>query len=379
MRLNRVRALLSKELRQMLRERRNLVLILVVPMGLVLLFGFAVSLDVTGVRLGLCDRDGSLHSRALVRAFVASDYFRPVRRLETDAQIRGALDAGEVSAVLVVPRGFGADLDGSRPAGVQVLLDGTDAARASIVQQHARRIVQTFTGAVLIEQLRTQGVELSRGLLPIELRPLVLYDPELESRSHMVPGLIGVLLTVVGVLQTSLALAGESERGSLEQLRMTPLRASELVLGKLLPQCVVALANACLVLVVSLLLVNTPVQPNLAVFFAGTLLFLACALGAGLLISALAPTQQGAQTVAFLGTVLPVFYLSGFVFPIRSMPAWLQAVTVLNPARYYVQMLCGSLQKGVGFAELTDSFAALTLYAVVIVAAGVLATWRTLR
>src|SRR5688572_25160632 len=244
MQLSRLRALLVKEFRQMLRERRTVVLSLVVPVGLLLLFGFAVSLDVSEIRLAVWDRDGSQQSRALQRSFVSSDYFRLARWVASGDQVRHALDAWEAAAVLVIPRGFAADIAARRPVAVQILVDGTDSARASIIQGHAQRILQTFTASLMADRLRVEGTKPSGDLLPIELRPRVLYNPELVSRNFMVPGLIGVLLTMVGVLQTSLAIAREKDRGTLDQLRVTPLRAWEILVGKMLPYALVAMAIA---------------------------------------------------------------------------------------------------------------------------------------
>jgi ABC-2 type transport system permease protein len=377
--MHRLRHLIVKEFRQMLRERRTVVMSMVVPVALLLLFGFAVSLDVDEIRLAVWDRDLSADSRALVRSFVSSDYFRLVRRVASSDAVRHALDAGEAAAVLVVPRGFERDLAARRGTSVQVLVDGTDSSRASIIQGHAQYIIQRFTADQMAQRLRSQGIKPAGDLLPIELRPRVLYNPELESRNFMVPGLIGVLLTMVGVLQTSLAIAREKDRGTLDQLRTTPLRAWEILVGKMLPYALVAMANAWIALAAGRWLMNVPVRGSLIVFFTGTVLFLVCALGVGLFISAITSTQQGAQTAAFLGSVLPVFYLSDFMFPIRNMPAWLRAVTVINPARYYVAVLRGTLQKGVGFQELSGAFTALSIYAVVIGLAGVVAIRRDFR
>ncbi len=325
------------------------------------------------------DRDASVQSRALLRSFLASGYFRETARVSSTGQVQRALDSGVSSVVIVVPKGFERDIMDSRPVEVQVLVDGTDSSTASVIQGHARKIVQTFTASIVSQRLRDAGERASDELLPIDFRPRVLYNQELKSRNFMVPGLIGVLLTILGVLQTSLAIAREKDRGTLDQLRVTPLRAWEILVGKMLPYALVAVANAWIALAAGHWLMGVPVRGSLLVFFAGTVLFLISALGIGLTISALTSTQQGAQTVAFLGSVLPVFYLSDFMFPIRSMPAALQAVTWLIPARYYVSVLRGTLQRGVGFAELSGSFAALGIYAGLIGLVGVLAIRRVFR
>ncbi len=377
--MHRLRALLGKEIRQMVRETRTVILSVVVPVALLLLFGFAVSFDIRDIRLAVWDRDGSERSRALVRSFVSSGYFREAGRPAGRHEAARLLDAGEVSAVLSIPRGFQRDVARGVPADLQVLLDGTDSSTAGIIQGHARAIVQGLAAETLAQRLREEGVKGTGDLLPIDFRPRVLYNPELKSRNFMVPGLIGVLLTMLGVLQTSLAIAREKDRGTLEQLRVTPLRAWEILLGKMLPYAVVAFANAWIALGVGRFLMGVPVRGSLWVFVAGTVLFLVCSLGVGLLISAMTRTQQAAQTTAFLASVLPVFYLSDYMFPIRNMPAALQAVTYLIPARYYVTVLRGTLQKGIGFAELQGAFLALSIYAAVIGLAGILAIRRIFR
>jgi len=377
--MHRLRSLVIKEFRQMLREPRSVALSFVVPLLLLLLFGFAITFDIREIRTAVWDRDASVQSRALIRSFVSSGYFRETARVASTAQVGRVLDSGVASVVIVVPHGFERDVASGRPVDVQVLVDGTDSSTASVIQGHARRIVQTFTADVIGDRLRASGAGVAGGLLPIDFRPRVLYNQELVSRNFMVPGLIGVLLTILGVLQTSLAIAREKDRGTLDQLRVTPLRAWEILVGKMLPYALVAVANAWIALGVGHWLMGVPVRGSLVVFFAGTILFLVSALGVGLTISALTSTQQGAQTVAFLGSVLPVFYLSDFMFPIRSMPMALQAVTWVIPARYYVAILRGTLQRGVGFEALSGSFAALTVYAVLTGVAGVLAVRRIFR
>lgn len=367
----------------MIRDRRTVVMSVVVPLVLLLLFGFAVSFDIHEIRLAVWDRDDSARSREVIRAFVSSRYFREIQRVDSEEEARRSLDTGRVSVVLAIPRGLGRSIDRREPAEVQVLVDGTDSSRASVIQGHVRNIVQTLASSLIGRRLREQGESVGHGapesLLPIECRTRVLYNPELKSRNFMVPGLIGVLLTMLGVLQTSLAIAREKDRGTLEQLRTTPLRAWEILVGKMLPYAVVAFANAWIALGAGWLLMDVPVRGSLLIFLLGTVLFLVSALGIGLVISALTSTQQAAQTAAFLGSVLPVFYLSDYMFPIRNMPVLLQAVTWLIPARYYVAVLRGTLQKGVGLAEMRWAFVGLAVYAVSIGLVGILSIRRAFR
>lgn len=377
--MHRLRALLVKEFRQMMRERRTVVMSLVVPVALLLLFGFAVSLDVQEIRLAVWDRDGSDVSRGLLRSFVSSDYFRLVRRVASTTEVRRALDAGEAAAVLVIPRGFKRALGRRDDTEVQLLVDGTDSSRASIIQGHAQKILQTFTASEVEARLNDAAAGGGGGVLPIDLRPRVLYNPELKSRNFMVPGLIGVLLTMLGVLQTSLAIAKEKDRGTLDQLRVTPLRAREILAGKVLPYALVAFANAWIALGVGRFLLGVPVRGSLWIFTLGTVLFLMSALGVGLVISAITETQMAAQSAAFLASVLPVFYLSDYMFPLRNMPAWLRALSYVLPARFYVAVLRSTLQKGVGFEAQWGALAALAIYATAIGSVGIIAIRRALR
>jgi len=377
--MHRLRSLLRKEFVQMMRDRRTVALSVVVPVTLLLLFGLAVSFDLREIRMGVWDRDGSLKSRELVRAFVSSGYFKEVGRPGGSAEAETMLDTGKAAVVLTVPRGFQRDVERAVPAKVQVLLDGTDSSTASVVQGHVRNIVQNFTASLMAASLREQGTKGAGDLLPIDFRPRVFYNPELKSRNFMVPGLIGVLLTMLGVLQTSLAIAKEKDRGTLDQLRVTPLRAREILVGKVLPYALVAFANAWIALGVGRFLLNVPVRGSLWIFTLGTALFLVSALGVGLIISSVTTSQMSAQSLAFLASVLPVFYLSDYMFPLRNMPAWLQAISYVLPARFYVAVLRSTLQKGVGLQEQADALTSLAIYAAVIGLVGIVAIRRALK
>ncbi len=377
--MHRLRALLVKETIQMMRDRRALVMNFLVPLVLLLLFGYAVSFDINEIRLGVRDLDDSSRSRELTRAFLASDYFRLIGRPSSDADVERLLDAGQAAVVMTIPRGFGRDIGRGQPAQVQILLDGSDSSTATAIQGHARKIIQTWTASLLAERLRGAGEQPAGDLLPIDFRPRVLYNPELKSRNFMVPGLIGVLLTILGVVQTSMSIAREKDRGTLDQLRVTPLRPGEILVGKILPYAAVAFVNAWIALGIGKYLLGVPVRGSLGTFAAGTAIFLVSALGIGLIISAVTASQQGAQTAAFLGSVLPVFYLSDYMFPIRSMPTVLRWITYLIPARYYVTILRGTIQKGVGVAEMWGAFGALCLYAVIIGSLGLIAIRRVIR
>jgi ABC-2 type transport system permease protein len=380
----RIRVTLVKEATQILRDRRALTISLGLPVMLLVLFGFGVSLDIAQVPLLVCDRDQTTASRTLVRRFTASGYFTASGRASGEAGIEDALRGGWAQAALVIPEGYGRALSRRDTVPVQLVLDGSDSNTATIVRGHALNIFQQTAVELLNERAQETGPRTrdARGratVMPIELRSRVLYNPNLESRNYFVPGLIGILMTMMGVLLPAISIVREEELGTLEALRVTPLGAWELMVGKLAPYCVIGFLDLILVLIVGGVLFGMPVRGSLPLLLLGSLLLLLAALGLGLLISTLASTQQGAVAAAFVGTILPVMYLSDFIFTVRSLPAWLNVVSYLVPARYYLAIVRGIVQKGVGLESLGRPFAFLAAYAGVLLLLGGLAIRRKIR
>jgi ABC-2 type transport system permease protein len=372
-----------KETIQVLRDRRALAISLALPVLLLVLFGVGVSLDITRARLIVADRDHTAASRALVRRFVASGYFTIAERAATDAAIDRALETGTAHAALVVPRGYARAVARYEPVAIQLIVDGTDSNTASVVRGHALTLFQE-TAMDLLQQ-RLSDVATSRqashrasDLLPIDFRSRVMYNPNLRSRDYFVPGLIGILITMIGVLLPAISLVREHELGTLEALRVSPLSAWALTIGKLAPYGCISVVNMLLVLAAGHYLFGLSTNGSVAALVLGSLLLLLASLGLGLIISAFATTQQGAMAAAFIGTILPVIYLSDFIFTLRSVPWWLEGVSHLVPARPYLVVIRGVVQKGVGLTTLAAPMLTLAVYAAASLLAGAIATRRRL-
>lgn len=348
-----------KEFRQIARDTRTLLMLLFVPAFFLLLYGYALNFDIRHVRLAVDDRDRSTESRALVSAFVNSGYFDLVASVGQD-QIAGVMDRGAARAILVIPAGFARDLQRGRTTPVQVLLDGDNANTATTVMGYAVTIV------------RTEGMKYApspAGEAPlITLEPRVWYNPELRSTLFLVPGLIAYITMITAVVSTALSIVREKERGTMEQVRMAPLDAAAFVVGKTLPYFVISLISVFVIVAAGMLLFGMPMRGSWLLLLLAVSLFLVGALGLGLLISTVAETQQVAFQAAMLASFLPTFILSGFIFPISSMPPFLQLVTYAIPARYFLIALRGIMLKGTGLDAFGGQIAALAIFAAAVLA-----------
>ncbi|MCG6950531.1 MAG: ABC transporter permease [Acidobacteria bacterium] len=364
--IRRVLATAVKELLQLRRDWRTALALLAMPMILLLIYGFALSFDVTDVRLGIVDQSRSQASRRVVESFLKSGYFVQRAALDDTRPLDELFTSGAIQAALVIPAEFASRTADHRPSAIQFILDGSDAQMANTVLGYARQIVASQTGAVY-------GIEVQ---VPYETRPLVWYNPNLNSTIFLVPGLLAFILMVSSVIATALAVVREKERGTMESLRATPIRAIELLLGKTLPYLLVASVSATGSLFLAWSLFDVPVRGSLVWLAAVTLLFLAGGLGWGTFISTLADNQQLAFQLALLSSMLPTLLLSGFIFPISSMPKVLQFVTLIVPARYYITALRSIVLKGVGPEMWWLQAVALAVYAAVVL---LLATVRMVR
>lgn len=354
-------AVARKELIQLRRDTRSLILAFLLPVLLVVLFGYAISWDVEDIETAVLDQDGSARSRELLSAFWSSGYFTLETRLERYDEIDPLLDRGAVRVVLVVPPGFARDLDAGRPAELQALVDGSDANTATIALGYARAIVQEFS-----RDVRLEGREAGS---PLETRTRVWYNEELLSRNMIVPGLVAVIMMIIAAMLTSLTIAREWERGTMEQLASTPVTRTEVVLGKLLPYVAIGMVDVVLVSVVGVVLFGVPFRGDPALLMVLSLAFVIGAAGLGMFISAVAGSQLLATQLAMILTFLPAFLLSGFMYAIEVMPPALRAVTYLIPARYFLVVTRGIFLKGVGVEALRVqgwlmiAFAAVGLFA----------------
>ncbi|HTP12335.1 MAG TPA: ABC transporter permease, partial [Bacteroidota bacterium] len=351
-----------KEFRQLRRDKRALGVLLVIPSIMLVMFGYALNFDVKHSALAVCDQDNSRTSRDFARLFFTSEYFDDAGNLGDVRSADKLLDEGKISAVIVIPPDFSRNVEAGRDVSVQVIVDGTNSNAATTIVGYMSAIIQQYSLNVMATTFsRRGGVQLVR---PIDLRPRIWYNPELRSAKFLVPGLIAFILTIAAVVSTSLAVVREWETGTVEQIIVSPVKPAELILGKCLPYIAVALIATVTILLAGYVLFDVQVRGSYILLFVVTLVFLIGSLGLGLLISSVAGTQQVAFMVAVLATMLPTFILSGFVFPIRNMPAIIQAVTYLIPARYFLVALRSIILKGAGLSAFWDQLLYLLAFSV---------------
>jgi ABC-2 type transport system permease protein len=353
-------AVYRKELRQILRDRRTLLILVFIPALFLLLYGYALNFDIRHIALAVDDRDGTPQSRAVVSAFVNSGYFDLVATAHSPAEIERLVNLNRARAVLVIPEGFGRDVSSGLHAPVQVIIDGDNANTATTVLGYAASL------------LRTVGGELAPSSLvrppPLAVEPRIWYNPELRSTLFLVPGLIAYIGMITAVASTALSIVREKESGTIEQVRMAPIDTFSFVAGKTLPYFLISLASAALIILTSMVLFGLPMRGNWLALLVALSLFLVGALGTGLLISTVAESQQVAFQMALLISFLPTIMLSGFIFPISGMPAFLQAITYVVPAKYFLIALRGIVLKGAPIGHLMMPLVALTAYAAAMLA-----------
>lgn len=360
--LSRIRQIVRKEILVTFRDPRMRLLLFVPPLIQLIIFGYAVNLDVENTRIAWMDRDRTPESRSLAAEFQGSAYFTISHTPSDEAQLESLLSRGDVKAAVTVLPGFGRDLKRRRQAQVQILIDGTDSNAASIISSYLSRLTSQFAGRLQREQARVLAVSspAAGGLSPprLSVRSRVWFNDQLRSQDYFVPGVVVNIIGLVTVMLTAMAVVREKEIGTMEQLMVTPIRPVELMLGKTLPFAAVGLAEMILVTSAALLIFGIPFRGNPLILFFSSLLFVLTTLGAGLLISTISGTQQQAMMGSFF-FFLPAFLLSGFAFPIRNMPEAIQIVTYLNPMRYFLEIVRGVFLKGTGFSTLWPQMSAL--------------------
>ncbi|MBK5299221.1 MAG: ABC transporter permease [Vicinamibacteria bacterium] len=358
-----------KEFRQIRRDRRTLMILLFIPVFFLLLYGYALNFDIKHVKLAVEDRDLSPESRRLVSAFVNSGYFDQVASVTIEQEIVDLMDRDHIRAALIIPRGLGRDVRRGVPVSVEVIINGENANTATTVMGYASAVITT-------ESARYQMAAPGSPAPFVQLEPRVWYNPDLRSSLFLVPGLLAYIGMITAVVSTALAVVREKERGTMEQVRMAPIGTLPFIVGKSLPYFVVSMTAAVGVVLASMVLFDLPVRGSWWLLLLAMGLYLFGALAMGLFISTVAESQQVAFQIALLSSFLPTMMLSGFIFPIASMPTVLQIVTYVVPARYFLVALRGVLLKGSGFLAVADSLAALMLFAVIVTS---LATIRLRR
>lgn len=356
-------AVIRKELRQTVRDRRMMVLLLAAPVIQLVVFGYAVSFDVDRVPTVVVDLDDSPTSRAHIEHVSADGTLLVVAELRSIPDAERMLEIGDAAVVLIVPRGLERDLVHGRPASVQALLDGTNPNRANVAAAALSSYFARESAALTrlrIERIAASGRTASR-IPSVSLRSRVLFNPRLETAIYMVPGVLAILLMLITTIVSAMGLSRERERGTLEQILVTPVPSGVLILGKILPFAGFGVIDFTFALVVGSYVFEVPLaRADFALLFLATALYLLTTLGVGLLISTLSSSQQQAFMGGFL-FMLPAALLSGIMTPVQSMPEWLQPFTMLNPLRHYAEVLRGSLLRGAGFGELSTQLFVLAV------------------
>jgi ABC-2 type transport system permease protein len=344
-----------KELLQLMRDKRMFPLILIAPIIQLVIYGYAATFDIENISTAVYDLDRSAESREYLRSFFNSRYFRMTFFAESYDELRAALDSGKVTAGIVIPPDFARDVKRGSGAEVQMFIDGTNSNEATLAANYAAAISQRYA----LESLNSRAANLGNvafleaversadGILLVDDRLRVWYNPSLLSRNFMVPGVIALILLIMTSIMTAMSMVREKEIGTMEQLMVTPIRSANLILGKLIPFIGIGILDVTIILLAAFFWFQIPIRGSIPLLFALSGLFLLSTLGVGLLVSTFCRTQQQAMTTTFF-IIMPMILLSGFIFPIANMPRWIQYLTYLMPVRYFLVIIRGIILKGVG-------------------------------
>jgi ABC-2 type transport system permease protein len=363
--------MIRKEFLQIKRDRRMLAIVFVAPVLQLIILGYAANLDVREIRTVIYDADNTVESRACIARFINSGYYLPVHYAGAFDEIDPFLDYGKASVAIIVPKGFARNLTAGTPAQIQIIADGSETNAAIAGLNYASQILIGFANRIILEKVERQpGITIAaRHIKPITR---VWYNPDLRSRNFMVPGVLGLLLMVMTTMLTSLATVKEREIGTLEQLIVTPISPAQLIIGKVTPFAIIGFIDILLVIFIATVWFGIPVKGNIFLLLGLSGIFLMTTLGLGLFVSTISRTQQQAMMTAVFFIMLPMIYLSGFVFPIENMPEIIRGFTYIMPLRYYFVIIRGLFLKGVGMAELWDQALALFLFGVFILGASII-------
>ncbi len=363
---HRLVSLIRKEFIQIWRDPRTLVIILIIPIMQLFLLGYSATSDVKNVQLAVFDQSRSAESRALLESYRAADYFVISHYLELEEEARALIEKGDARAALIIPPDYSERL-AEGDAQVSFILDGSDPTVASTSLSAARLIGQAHATEILAEKIAGMGMAIELKP-PVDVRTNVWYNPDLISAYFMIPGVIGMILFAITAILTATAVVRERERGTIEQLIVTPIRSWELIVGKITPYVLLAFLAMIEVLAIGHWWFGVPIRGSLALILLTSAIFLLSGLGIGLFASTVANTQQEAMLIVWM-TLLPAIFLSGFFFPLQAMPQFLQWLSLLMPLRYYLVIIRALLLKGVGLEMIIDQVMALIIFAFVILTA----------
>ncbi|MBN8585200.1 MAG: ABC transporter permease [Ignavibacteria bacterium] len=368
--MNLILNFIKKEFLQFKRDKRMFAVILIAPVVQLIFLGYAATLDVKDVKTVVWDQDRSETSREFLEKYEKSGYFTLQYNVTSYNEISNLIDNGEVVMAMIIPPDFEKDVLSGRTTKLQTIFDGSDGNKALIAAGYSQGITISFGSNIINELIERSGRKnLPAMKIPvIEAETRAWYNPDLITRNYMLPGIVGLLIMVVTINLTSLAIVKEREIGTFEQLIVTPLKAYQIIIGKLVPFSILGFVSITIVMTVMRFWFGIEVKGSVPLLYFSALLFMLSTLGLGLFVSTISKTQQQATMTSFFGVMMPMIYLSGFSFPIENMPAWVQYITYLIPLRYFITIVRGIILKGVGFDELYDQFLALFIFGIVILA-----------
>ncbi len=375
--MRRLRALIRKEFIHMRRDRRTLMSIFMMPLLQLFLLGYAANTEVSNVSTVVVDQDQSQSSRQLLDAYRATGYFLLDHLAQSEDEAVKLIDSGDVKVALIIPPDYSREMNSNRVATIGVLVDGSDPGIAGSAVANANLVAQSVGSKIRSEQLVARNASTAGGL-PLEVRTRVLYNPDLVSTYNMIPGLIGTILQMTTMMLTSLAIVRERERGTIEQLIVTPIRNWELMVAKITPYVLMSMVNVAIILIVGTAWFGVPIRGSIGLLVALTGLFLLPNLGLGLLISTIAKTQQEA-TALIQPIILPSFFLAGFLFPLAALPPFLQFVSYFIPLRYFLVIVRGVIVKGVGIEVLLPQVGALVIFSLLLLFVAIRRFHKTLE
>ncbi len=361
----RLAAVARKEVLQIMRDPRSVGIVVAMPALMMLAFGYGISLDTRHIPLYVFDREGSRQSQDLLKRFQASEYFQVRKAVDNYPDLIRAIDSGQCRLALVIPPQFSRQLAAGGPVRVQALIDATDSNTANLAGAYSQAIIQAYSQQVQLDWLQRRGFSGTRAPISVDAR--TWFNETLESMDNIVPGVVVIVMAVIGSFLTALTIAREWERGTMEQLISTPVTALEIMLGKLTPYFVIGLFDTALCALIGIWWFGVPFRGQWSIFIVSSALFLMVVLSLGYLFSVLAKSQLAASQISLLATFLPAFLLSGFIYPIDQMPAAIQVITYLMPARYYMSILRNVFLKGSALAVMWRDLAALALFAALLV------------
>jgi len=356
-------SILRKETREILRDPYTLSIALVLPLVMLFLFAYGVNTDVRNIQMAVLDFDRSRASRDYIQAFFSSSYFDSVSAVRNYGEAGDMLDHDTADAILVILPGFARTLSNGGEAQIQTLLDGSYTPSAQVAESYIEAINATYNGKIVSEFIESRSGQSLDQYIPLQVQSRVLYNPGLKSVNVIVPGLFGVILMALPPLLSALAIVREKERGSIQQVFVSPIRPLELIVGKLIPYAVIAFVEMIIVLTGGILWFGVPFHGSLLLFLAASILYVLCTVGIGLLISTLTRSQVTAGLLAMVLTIMPSMLFSGFIFPVHTMPTPMQVYANIFPARYFIDISRALALKGQGFSSVAPAMGFLAIYA----------------